>query len=286
MLFIGKSVLGVQLSSNLANTLLQSTIGDFDYSNLEEFFGTDFTTNHYHFLTSDNTWTGNLNGDYLENSLNIEYSGDFSSYDQTGLINWTSQGIYNGQQWSSNGIANFSGEIESGITVDINSSLTIGSNSSTLNGLFEVNVFEDINSQQVTQISLISGQQIINGETITLVLETDGSLPTPGSRCFAKGNPRTRTYQTTTQSFELDGSVRYISRLNKLECNLFRGAGKWKLSSVVINKGRIDVFSDDFPSPKNDFEVGIARTPESSSIISLIAFSILGTSSYLKHNSK
>ncbi len=274
-------VLSADLSPDIANGLLQSTIQDFDYFAFGEIFGVDFTENEFTFTLDDSTWKGQVNGTYLDQPLNVNYLGDFSNYNDTGLINWTSQGAYKGEQWNSSGTAQFSGESKTGITVDIDSSLSIGSNTVLLDGVY--NVYDTHILDNKISLVLNSGSVTVNDINLTAI-EPPNPRPKPGDKCFAKGNPRTITYETFfVNLFDPDPNVPdYESFLNKLTCNLRRGEGEWALTSKLVNVGNFTPT----PPQQNQFVVSYVSVPESSSTFPIIGLGILGAGAIVKRHLK
>jgi hypothetical protein len=126
--------------------------------------------------TSSNTlsgFTGTLSGTYLNQPVNISYSGDFTSYDSTGAIRWTSSGNFGSDTWSGGGTATFTSGTK-GFNVNFNSSESSGSNSSS--------TLTDVTASGLPDIVFTgtTGQIIVNGRVVpgwahTMQVNPDGS---------------------------------------------------------------------------------------------------------------
>lgn len=127
-----QSASGATLSIADASVILQSTISDSDVFLLTALTTPVSGTVDYNSTSVTPGWSGTLSGTYNKDNLNVSYIGNLLSY-PSGPVTWNSSGNYGSIPWNSSGSATFVSTSATGFNIIFNDSLTVGSNSGSIN---------------------------------------------------------------------------------------------------------------------------------------------------------
>jgi hypothetical protein len=122
---IGRPARADVLTAAEANVIVSSTAFDQDllFTSFTQSNGAvaDFTG-----TLNDAGWSGILAGSFVGTALDVSYSGDSSAFSASGVITWTSGGLFGSSPWTGSGAATFTSLDLDNITATYVSTLTIG----------------------------------------------------------------------------------------------------------------------------------------------------------------
>jgi hypothetical protein len=122
---IGRPARGDVLTAAEANVIVSSTAFD------QDLLFTSFTQSggavaDFNGTLNGSGWSGILAGSFAGTALDVSYSGDSSAFSASGVIAWTSGGLFGSSPWTGSGAVTFTSVDLDNITATYVSTLTIG----------------------------------------------------------------------------------------------------------------------------------------------------------------